>query len=243
MCLTEDYRPDIEIFLLHGINTYAEWQPKVRAIFEPYREYISVETIKYGKYSLWKFLRPRSYEDKPLELVKRELTSIIQNSPNSKIVVIAHSFGTYLVTKILLNNPLIKIDKLILCGSIVDNDFPWHNLESLRLNGEKTQKILNECGRRDMWSFLAMKTNLGYGNTGIFGIGKTGIYDRFHDFKHSDYFKDTFTSDYWLPYIVHNIIKVTDERETKGYPWYIKYLIEIIVSLIAAIIIFLWYVF
>jgi hypothetical protein len=109
--------------------------------------------------------------------------------------VIAHSFGTYAIGKILKENPDIRLHRLILCGAILPSEFRWdqipHSVET---------EIINDCGIRDIWPVLAQSTTFGYGPSGRFGFGAPGVRDRYHDFGHGGFFQEQFVSNFWLPW-------------------------------------------
>ena len=42
--------------------------------------------------------------------------------------IVAHSFGTYLVANALLDDDTLKVDTVILSGSVLEPDFPWYQI-------------------------------------------------------------------------------------------------------------------
>lgn len=101
--------------------------------------------------------------------------------------VIAHSFGSYIVCEALRMHGEIKIDRLILCGSIVDPRFPWSDLfEQKRIAG-----VLNDYGSADIWTKivgLALSDAGPSGRTGFTETDSRLIQRRLPGWHHSDFF-------------------------------------------------------
>jgi hypothetical protein len=107
---------------------------------------------------------------------------------------VAHSFGTYAIARILAEEADIRIHRLVLCGSIIPAEYRW-DLAASRIATD----TVNECGSRDIWPLLATACTWGYGPSGTFGFGAAYVTDRFHDFRHSDFFSEDFAQKFWLP--------------------------------------------
>jgi hypothetical protein len=114
--------------------------------------------------------------------------------------VFAHSFGTFVLAQVLLRNPRFKFDRVILCGSIVPDSFHWDRVQNQILStGDKRDAIINECGILDVWPVLASSATWGYGATGTYGFGVHNVRDRYHAFRHSDFFNSDFILSNWVP--------------------------------------------
>jgi pimeloyl-ACP methyl ester carboxylesterase len=50
--------------------------------------------------------------------------------PNKRVSVIAHSFGTYVISCLLRDEFDIRFHRVIFCGSVVPYDFPFENFVS-----------------------------------------------------------------------------------------------------------------
>jgi hypothetical protein len=90
--------------------------------------------------------------------------------------LIAHSFGTYLSGRALLDLPWPKFERIILAGCVLDNNFPWDTLQgnsSLRFRA-----VRNEMAARDRIARLAAWLDRlipGFGSAGYSGfVGKAG---------------------------------------------------------------------
>lgn len=189
------------VLLVHGIRTRAEWQEMVKERLED--EYTTVIPIKYGLLDLIRFWCPIFTRNGPIRKTEERLCRAIFDHKDHEIIVIAHSFGTYAISKILKRNPLIRIQKLILCGCIVSDNFKWGNLPN------RPVTILNDCGHRDWYPVLASGLSFGYGATGVFGCGTSEVKDRFFSFGHSDFFTTDFIDTHWKPFVERGVVETS----------------------------------
>jgi pimeloyl-ACP methyl ester carboxylesterase len=183
------------VILVHGIRTRAEWQGRIRGLLEADGE-TDVETLGYGYFDALRFLCPLITRRAPIVEVERNIRDAFKlHADHGEVVFVGHSFGTYILGKILAERPDIVPDRVLLCGSIVSRKFRWDKLPN------RPKGVLNEAGSRDIWPILANSTTWGYGSTGTFGFKAAGVRDRYHNCAHSDYFKPGFAEEYWLPWI------------------------------------------
>src|SRR5688572_9498352 len=112
------------IFLLHGIRTQAEWAQRAASIMESDGTMVDRQ-IRYGFFDVVRFLLPvQRFRDKPIERVTRLLRDEFSRQPQA-ISVIAHSYGSYILSKIIEREFDLRFNRIILCGSIVREDFEW----------------------------------------------------------------------------------------------------------------------
>jgi hypothetical protein len=181
------------LILVHGIRTQGEWQEMVRDVFQASGHAIVV-TVKYGFLDVLRFWCPIWTRDHAVATLKWKFQSAISTYRDNPVVVIAHSFGTFAVTKILSEDRSFRPSRIIFCGSIVPQNFRWDEIPDC-------PEILNDCGGRDIWPVLAATLSWGYGPSGTFGFGTPGLHDRYHDFHHSDYFNRDFVERFWVPWV------------------------------------------
>lgn len=212
------------VILVHGIRTQAEWQGPIRHLFES-DGHTTVEPAGYEYFDVFRFLCPFWTRRRPVEVVLGKVREAIELHRNKydELVIVAHSFGTYILGKILEDNPEIKPERVLLCGSILRASYRWRFLPN------RPRVILNEAGSRDIWPILAKSVTWGYGSTGTFGFKSPGIRDRFHDAAHSDYFKDGFAEKYWVKWIQDEQLELTqfDKSRRPPTPFY-KNVLEVI---------------
>lgn len=197
----EDDPEAISLMLIHGIQTDGAWHEAVKSAFRDVSR-IKVKGLGYDCVTPLQLACP--FRKTPIKRIVSQLRDIRSMEPNSKIMVIAHSFGTYIVSRILSHYTDIKIDRIILCGSIVRSDFRWDQ----HTRHMADNSIVNDVGTRDFYPVLATFATVGYGGTGRKGFGNTRVIDRFFDYEHSDFFcpSHDHINTYWKPYIVDGTV-------------------------------------
>ena len=212
------------VLLIHGIRTQADWGPMVRSKLEVPGN-IEVIPIRYGYLDAFRFWFPFWTRIKPIERVYKQIRVALQkyrrSHPDAKISIIAHSFGTYIIGEILKRGFDLQIHRLILCGSVLPQDFPWEQCQG-RFDDDK---VVNECGKSDIWPVLAQSASWGYGASGTHGFGAVLVKDRFHARGHGQYFKPEFVEKYWEPFIRRGEYTGTDfEVRMPPTPWLVSVL-------------------
>lgn len=201
------------VVLIHGIRTYAKWHDVVRVELE--EAGFEVFLTNYGRFDVFRFLLPVNYyRKKASEAVYRQLRDISKIRGNNTYSLIAHSFGTYISSNIILNEFDIKIDKIIFVGSVVQYDFPFEQVSD-RFSGE----IFNEVGARDPWPVIAESSTTGYGNAGTFGFRRPRVRDRFNNSDHSELLTASHCKNIWIPYLKTGHIKSSEHFKV---PYWIK---------------------
>lgn len=186
------------VVLLHGIRTAAEWQGRVAEELKKLVG-VTVTPIQYGWIDAFRFFLPRSFgaRDQPMSKVLRELRDIRYVHSEKELVVVAHSYSTYLITCILEENPDLKVNKLLLCGSIVPLDYRWDKLSQ----SNDGMVVVNDVGTQDMWPIMARLFSWGYGPSGTLGFGTARVSDRFFQYGHSDFFDGDHVTKYWTSFV------------------------------------------
>lgn len=187
---------DTVLVLIHGIRTRAIWQEKVRALLSKNKS-IHVIPIGYGYFDALKFLGRKKWRTDPIERVARELRDIRKLNGDKTIVVIAHSFGTYIISELLRDAPDIVIDRLLMCGAVVSDSYRWDVLSA----GHTNKSVINEVGTKDVWPIFARASSRGYGAAGAFGFKTARVTDRYFSYGHSDFFSEKHIEDYWRPFV------------------------------------------
>lgn len=199
-------KPEHIVLLLHGIRTQAEWVSKAASILNAECN-ITAKPIKYGYFDLVRFLLPIPYfRNKAIERIASLINDAFSGNPKH-VSIIAHSFGTYILSRILQQNPYIRFHRTILCGGIIPEHYEWANVtHKLETDTEKHWHAINDCGMRDIWPVMAKTATWGFGPSGRFGFGHTRVKDRYFNFGHSDFFQENFIIKYWVPYLCHGTI-------------------------------------
>ena len=149
------------VLLIHGIRTRAEWQTSVKTALED-EGLTAAIPLGYDYLDLLNFWCPltRRY---PIRRLHKKIAEAMRHYPDARLSAIAHSFGTYSLATLLSDFANIRLQRLILCGSVLPLDFQWWHLGL-------PHKVLNECGRKDVWPVMATRATWGYGPAGTFGF-------------------------------------------------------------------------
>jgi pimeloyl-ACP methyl ester carboxylesterase len=209
------------VLLIHGIRDFAEWQDMVSTVLAeiPATE---ISPLKYGRFDAFRFWFPFWTREAPITKLLWRIRAARDRVPPPQLSVIAHSFGTYAIGKILKENPDIRLHRLVLCGAILPSDFRWDQIRS-----SVEARIINDCGLKDIWPVLAQSTTFGYGPSGRFGFGTPGVRDRFHDFGHGGFFQEKFVRDFWLPWFRNAEFVKSKAPQPSGAHWHLLTVIQL----------------
>jgi pimeloyl-ACP methyl ester carboxylesterase len=160
----------------------------------------------FGFYRLDRFLRASQNEEMVDEFYDFYI-SVVQDYPDINVAdykrrpsIIAHSFGTYITGYAMLKYEDIRVDKVILCGSILPKDFDWATL----IAREQVNFVKNEYGVNDFWAKVVQRFIPRTGDSGYSGfqiVSSTVRQKRFEYFRHSDFFRRGHFETYWLPFL------------------------------------------
>ena len=153
------------VLLVHGIRTDATWQEKVATELNLLPG-VEAQPIGYGVFDVFRFWCPFITRTLVLRKIADKIrhATVMHRDNGAKISVIAHSFGTYSIFRLLNEFADFRFHRVILCGSIVSDNYPWPFVQT-RVEGP----IINDCGTRDIWPAAAKALSWGYGATGTFG--------------------------------------------------------------------------
>lgn len=190
------------VILIHGIRTYGEWQLNVQKILEDYK--IPSTAIFYDYFPTIKLLLNRFFGYSIQTKIEKQYHYIKSKHPEKKISIIAHSFGTLLVTQLLLKKDDISFDKIILVGSIVNRNFSWQKM----MEDNRVNRVLNECADGDIFPILAKKyiPLAGASGSSYFGPNNDNVINERHSNQtHSSLLKDTNIQEKrWIPFLINN---------------------------------------
>ncbi len=208
------------VALVHGIRTEAAWGELVKSVLEEHTG-VTVEILRYGYFDVFRFLFPFGTRRSAIKEIQEKLQAIQFYNRDSELSIIAHSFGTYIVASILRREPFFRAKRIVFCGSVVRRRFRWADVA----HKIAAEKVLNDCGTKDIWPILAHAATFGYGPTGTFGFGDPKVRDRFHALTHGDYFNTEFVEEYWVPYVGSGEIPGTDWEKSRSTPaWWMSLL-------------------
>jgi WD domain, G-beta repeat len=202
------------VILVHGIRDYALWQDSVRKTFE--NAGFKSESTNYGRFNLIEFLLPFSYfRTKAIDIVWRQIRIIKQNNEGALLSVVAHSFGTYVIARLMQETFDVKFHRVIFCGSVVRYGFPFEDFQN-----RFGEPILNEVGTRDVWPAIAESVTIGYGSAGTYGFKRPLVKDRWHNNARHGYFLNAeFCKRYWVPWLQRGIFVAGAEKAQSPSRW------------------------
>jgi pimeloyl-ACP methyl ester carboxylesterase len=189
------------VVLVHGMNTRGEWISTVKPTLE--EAGFIVAPAGYGLFSVARFLLPIDwFRARAVARVSKRVRAAITLHKPHRISFIAHSFGTYIVARLLAENFDQNWERIIFCGSIVKNDFPIEQYFRRFF-----PPIINEIGTRDFWPAMAEAATWGYGSIGSHGFLQAGVEERWHQgLSHSDFLTPGFCATYWVPFLKEGTI-------------------------------------
>jgi hypothetical protein len=193
------------VILIHGINTRALWFGTVAPTLT--KAGFTVSTIGYGRFGILRFLLPiAAFRRAAADRVSKKIRGAIEIHKPRKLSVIAHSFGSYIVARILETEFDRHWDRIIFCGSVIREDFP---LEQYLTRFQPP--ILNEIGTRDIWPAIAAAVTWGYGSVGSHGFQSPAVSERWHSgFAHSDFLTPAFCTKFWVPFLREGTVVEAD---------------------------------
>jgi pimeloyl-ACP methyl ester carboxylesterase len=212
------------VILVHGINTTGLWQNLISQVLR--EEGLVPEPIGYDTFDVFSFLRPSDHaRDEAVKLITKNILDLRKQHPEARFSFVAHSFGTFIVTKFLAENEDFRVSRLILCGSVLPRTYSFVDLSS-RLEETNTpgKKIVSECGTHDIWPVLAERITKRYGPSGTFGSNDARVHSRWHSYmRHSGFLTETFCRKFWIPFLKNGNL-VPGARNVNEIPWYIRLL-------------------
>jgi pimeloyl-ACP methyl ester carboxylesterase len=111
------------LITIHGVESVGLWQSQVHA------EFSGIEDFFHHPHTYGPFYGPstlsKSERDTEIADFFTFYSQVRERHQGVVPSVIAHSFGTYIVSRALVLFPLMELDRLVLCGSIVATDYDW----------------------------------------------------------------------------------------------------------------------
>jgi nucleoside phosphorylase len=218
------------VILVHGIRDFALWQTNVRDSLE--KEGFKSESTNYGRFNLIEFLLPFSYfRRKAIDIVWRQIRIVKQNNEGALLSVIAHSFGTYVIARLMQDNFDIKFHRVIFCGSVVRYSFPFEQIQN-----RFQEPIINDVGTSDIWPGMAESLTTGYGSAGSYGFRRPLVRDRWHNGARHGYFLSAeFCKKYWVP-LLRNDTFVSGADAPESPPLWLRVLSVVKIKYVLSVI-------
>ena len=205
------------VVLVHGIRTHGQWMTDIASTLE--ERGFQVAATNYGRFDAFRFWLPiPTIRRVAVQHVWKDVRRTLQMHQGSAVSFIAHSYGTYIVAKILESEFDFVAHRIIFCGSIVNRRFPFEQVSQ-----RFTSPILNEIGTKDIWPALAKSAAWGYGASGTHGFMRPDVKDRRHSqLAHSDFLTPKFCEQYWVPFLLDGTVTPTNATAGTRLPWWIR---------------------
>lgn len=199
------------VLSIHGIRTTGQWQDDLAETLD--KNGFRHRPLNFGFFRAVSLVLPWARQSK-VDWFLKEIhwkTNDVTQPPS----IIAHSFGTYLLTRALEKQALLKFDRIILCGSIVREDYPWTAI----VEGKQANFILNEAGGEDFWCGLVGWVVSDAGASGVVGFDDKAdgrVLQLRHELhRHSDYFSELNYKERWIPFLKGISPQVPTKRPKK----------------------------
>jgi hypothetical protein len=211
----DHYTPNGVIVTIPGLLSKAAWNTEVgpvassqKWIFAPF----------YYDYNLPDLLINTAKRKKVVEKF-RDWIFDVHTRYESPISIIAHSFGTYIITSYIVGFEEylpVQLNTLILTGSIVNENFNWD-----AHRGNKISRVRNEIAPNDQWvkhmpKIKWLDKDPLFGKSGVVGFSKKSpILFEFSNeiFDHNNVIKRDVIERYWFPFLFANKFAYQDEGE------------------------------
>jgi hypothetical protein len=140
------------ICLIHGIESDGAWRDEVRNVLEPHFRCISLEHDHFLRLGFLKIFNPW-LRRRAVQHVFRQYSN--QVPAGALPHLIAHSFGTWISSRLMMKAHLVYFDRVIFAGSPLPEDFSWDGI--LTKNDEAFSDLRNEIGGQDVVIRIAGK--------------------------------------------------------------------------------------
>ncbi len=181
------------------------------------KEGFVVQPTNYEYFDVLRFLFPgQFFRRRTISEVEKQIRHTLAVNEGARCSLVAHSFGTYVVSRILREYTDLEFDRIIFCGSVVPSSFRFEDYRK-----RFSTPLVNEVGTRDFWPAIAEAVTFGYGSAGAYGFRRPAVQDRWHNGKaHSDFLNKDFCRKYWLPFLRDGTIVEADEAPEPP-PWWL----------------------
>lgn len=194
------------IITIHGIRTIGDWQDRLKSLVVANCNQTEFYNYKYKYFPAFGIIFPSINKKQIDDLVEFIREKDIKSKKDIDLVLFAHSFGTYILTKSLEKisfSNKVKSVKVVFAGSVLSHNYKF------RFNNKSIYSIHNFCGSNDYILYFSeiFCCELGMaGKIGFDGMDGAMINNYYLDYGHSDYFieENNFLRRYWIPIVNNN---------------------------------------
>jgi pimeloyl-ACP methyl ester carboxylesterase len=206
------------VITLHGIRTRGLWQKELAPLIG--EQGWIYWPFDYGWFSLLSFV-PSVFRTGKIDWFRKRYAEVSSRYPDVIPSIIAHSFGTWIVTKAIERYEHLRFDKVILTGSIAPRNCNWKQV----YERNQIAAVRNDIGRRDVWARFSRFFAWGTGSAGFHGFNQKApfIFQRIYDYGHSSAFGYDHYLGEWIPFIARPLAfsdgQVPSEAEDSVSPY------------------------
>ncbi|WP_158768223.1 hypothetical protein [Paraglaciecola sp. L1A13] len=206
---------DIVVYSVHGIQTFGGWQGKLDRELKSHTETKVLEHIpyKYHHFPIIHFLRTGKRLNE-VNKFSKEIKLLANRSPDTRICLVGHSFGTYIIAESLKSLDVrINVESIVLSGSVLRSDYDWSEI----ISRHNIKTIINDCASNDLALVASHFFARGLGKAGIEGFSPHGgiVQNRYFNGGHSQFCNNK-TLKEWCCLIHGEEINIVDERKDAG---------------------------
>lgn len=191
-------RPKRKVVIsVHGVETQGVWQKDLAPLIS--EQGWIYYPLHYGIFRLYEFILPWKRQQQ-IEWLRTRYREVRNRHPEVIPSIIAHSFGTLIVSEALDIYDGIQADKIIICGSIVRRDYNWAKI----FKRKQATKVRNDYAQQDYVPAIASFFARGVGPSGQIGFltSHNRLEDkRFERYSHSSAFDYDHYEKHWIPFL------------------------------------------
>ena len=204
------------IVMVHGMGTGVDWPDRLASLVTTRQPYVVYRHFHFGLLALASFVVPFQPQAMARRFA-RKLSRIVEENPDARIDLVAHSLGTFFAAWGLTEMAELSTHRgrplfhtVILAGGVLSPGFRWDLLRE----GGVVGRVINESSVDDSVSYLLsfLPGPVGpAGRVGFSALGDPKFRNRYHRLNHSGYFRDKhgtanddFMRRYWLPLLTTN---------------------------------------
>lgn len=201
------------VISVHGMNTRGAWQKELATVLQDAQ--IRHEPVDYGNVRLG-VLRPRTRDRVAEMIVRAHETQLLYVD---QVCAVAHSFGGLSLGHMLQTKPAIRLERIILYGCILSEQFPWQEIH----RREQVGVVLNERTRSDFWAKIApfsLMKNAGWAGVCGFDPCPGVVFERDYIWTdHSDLQYRQHYESKWVPFFLGIVPTSCDPPTDPPFPW------------------------
>jgi hypothetical protein len=198
------------LLILHGMNSRGEWFDRLKSTLDAGD--IIHTPVYFEKVGWLMLLKHRELGGPLIDQVEKAYQELKNSRPKNQISVIAHSYSSLVLMKLLDTKPEITFNRVILVGSILPRDYEFEHLMPNNI-----KKLLNECGAKDYCPVIAKTCVADAGSSGTYFFNSSNefIENRRHrSHSHSSMLKSPDLVKEWLQFIYEPSPRLS-KHETK----------------------------